>query len=113
MAVKVVIVLTRTKSSILFWNEEEWSSLWGLGGYNASGFQVFINESLTSLFFSRVKRINLGNLGDEGVLEFNGVIKRSMRRENVLSLFREDISEISAKVRDWDLLGIVCLGQLG
>ena len=55
MAVKVVIVLTRAESSILFWDEEEWGSLWGLGGYNVSGFQVFVNESLASLFFSRVE----------------------------------------------------------
>ena len=74
---------------------------------------MFINESLASLFFSRIKRIDLGNLGSEGVFEFNGVIKRSMGRENIVSLFREDISEVGAKVSDWDFLGFIILGQLG
>ena len=113
VAVKVAIILARMESSILFQNKEERSSLWGFGRYNTSGLQVFINESLASFLFGRVKRIDLGNLGDEGVLEFDGVIKRLMRRENVISLFRKDISGISAKVGDWDLFGFVCLGQLG
>ena len=113
VAVKVAIILTRAESSILLWDEEEWGSLWGLGRYNSSGFQVFIDESFVSLLFSRVKRVDLGNLGNEGVLEFDGVIKRPMRGKNVVSLLREDISEVGAKVRDWDFLGFVSLGQLG
>ena len=54
VAVKVAIILTRTEDSILFWDEEEWGSLWRLGRYNVSSFQVFIDESLTSLLFGRV-----------------------------------------------------------
>ena len=116
VAVKVAIILTRTESSILLWDEEEWGSLWGLGRYNSSGFQLFIDESFASfasLLFSRVKRVDLGNLGNEGVLEFDGVIKRPMRGKNVVSLLREDFSEVGAKVRDWDFLEFVSLGQLG
>ena len=87
MAIKVAIILTRMKSSIFFWDKEEWSSLWGFGGYNASCFQVFINESLTGFLFGRVKRVDFGNLGSERVLEFNGVVEGSMRRENVIGFF--------------------------
>ena len=113
MAVKVAIVLAGTKSSILLWNEEESSSLWGFGGYDASGSQVLINESLAGFLFGGVKGVDFGNLGDERVLKFNGVIKGSMRGENIISFFREDIGEISAKVRDWDIFRFVSLGQLG
>ena len=73
------------ESSILLWNEEEWSSLWRFGGYNMSSLQVFIDESFASFLFSRIKRVGFHNLGDKGILEFNGVIKGSMRRENVKS----------------------------
>ena len=48
---------------------------------------MFVDEGLTSFSFSRIKRIDLGNLGDEGILEFNGVVKGSMRREKVICLF--------------------------
>ena len=113
MAVEVAIILTWAQSSILLWDEEEWGGLWRFGRYNSSGLKMFIDESLASLLFGRVKRVDLGNLGNEGVLEFNGVIERSMRRKNVVSLLGEDISDISANVRDWDFLGFVGLGQLG
>ena len=48
---------------------------------------MFVNEGLTSFLFGRIKRVDLGNLGDEGILEFNGVVKGLMRRENVICLF--------------------------
>ena len=112
MAVKVTIILTRTESSIFFWDEEEWSSLWGFGRYNVSHFQVFINKGLTGFLFGRVKRVDFSNLGDEGVLEFNSVIEGSMRRENIISLFGEDIGEISARGWDWDFLWFLSLSKL-
>ena len=87
MAVKVAIVLTQTECSILLWDEEEWGSLWGFGRYNASSFEMFIDESLAGFLFGRVKRINLCDLGDKGVLEFNGVIEGSMRGKNIIGLF--------------------------
>ena len=86
--------------------------MWGFGRYNASSFQVFVNESLTSFLFSRIKRVDLHNLGDKGIFEFNGVIEGSMRRENIIHLFREDIGEISAKVGDWDFLWFLRLSEL-
>ena len=112
MAVKVAIVLTQTECSILLWDEEEWGSLWGFGRYNASSFEMFIDESLAGLLFSRVKGVDLCNLWDKGILEFNGVIEGSMRRENIIGLFREDISKISAKVWDWDFLWFLSLSEL-
>ena len=87
MAVKIVIVLTRAECSILFWNEEEWGSLWGFRRYDASSLKMFIDESLANFLFGRVKRIDFRNLGDKGILEFNGVIKGSMRGENIIGLF--------------------------
>ena len=87
MAVKVAIILTRTECSILFQNEEEWGSLWGFGGYDASGLKMFINEGLACFLFGRVKRIDFRTFGDKGILEFNGVIKGSMRGKNVIGLF--------------------------
>ena len=32
VAVKISIILARTESSILLWDEEEWSGLWRFGG---------------------------------------------------------------------------------
>ena len=112
VAVKVTIILTRAECSILFLNKEEWGGLWGFGGYNASGFKMFINESLASFLFSWVKRVDLRNLGDKGILEFNGVIKGLMRGENIIGLFQEDTSKISAKVWDWDFPWFLSLGEL-
>ena len=73
---------------------------------------MFINESLASFLFSRVKRIDFRNLRGEGILEFNGVIKGSMRGKNVIGLFQEDIGKISAKVWDWDFPWFLSLGKL-
>ena len=54
---------------------------------------MFIDESSTSLFLSRVKRIYLRDLWDEGVLEFDGMVERVMWREDIIGLFREDVSK--------------------
>ena len=77
-----------------------------------SSFQMFTNEGLASFPFGRIKRVDLRNLGDKGIFEFNGVIKGSMRGKNVISLFQEDISEIRAKVRDRDFLWFLSLSKL-
>ena len=111
VAVKVTIILARAESSILFWNEEEWSSLWGFGRYNVPSLQVF-NESLAGFPFGRIKKVNLRNLWNKGVFEFNGMIEGSMRWKDVIRLFREDIGEISAETRDWDFLWFLSLSKL-
>ena len=36
---------------------------------------MFIDEGLASFPFDRIKRVDLGNFGDEGVFEFNGMIE--------------------------------------
>ena len=87
VAVKVAIILAGAECSILFQNEEEWGSLWGFGGYYSSSFKMFINESLASFLFGRVKRVDLRNLWDKGILELNGVIEGSMRGKNIIGLF--------------------------
>ena len=97
VAIKVVIILTRTECSILFWNEEEWGGLWGFGGYNASGLKMFFDESLAGFLFGRVEGVDFCNFWDKGILEFDGVIKGLMRGKNIIGLFQEDISKISAK----------------
>ena len=48
---------------------------------------MFIDEGFTSFPFSRVKRIDFGNLGDKRVLEFNGMVKGTMRGKSVICLF--------------------------
>ena len=87
MAVEVTIILVRAESSILFQNEEEQSSLWGFRRYNVPSLQVFIDESLASFLFGRIKRVDLRNLRDKGIFEFNGVIEGSMRRKNIICYF--------------------------
>ena len=78
VAVKGAIILAGTECSILFRNEEEWSGLWGFGGYNVSSLKMFIDESFASFLFSRVKRIDFRDLWDKGIFELNGVIEGLM-----------------------------------
>ena len=73
---------------------------------------MFINESFANFLFSRVERVDFGNLWNKRVLEFDGAIEGSMRGENVISLLREDICKVGAEVRDRDLLRLISLGEL-
>ena len=73
---------------------------------------MFIDESITSFLLSRVERVDLGNLRNERVLEFNGVIKGLVRGKNVVSLLREDICEVSTEIEDRDFFRLVSLGKL-
>ena len=52
---------------------------------------MFINESFANFLFSRVERVDFGNLWNKRVLEFNGVVEGSMRGKNVVSFLREYI----------------------
>ena len=58
-----------------------------------SRFQVFINECPAGFLFCQVEWVIFSNFGDEGVLEFDGMVERVMWREDVVGLFREDISK--------------------
>ena len=73
---------------------------------------MFINESLTGFFLGRVERVNLSDLRDKRVFEFDGVIKGLMRGEDIVSLLREDICEVNAEIRDRDFLRFVSLSEL-
>ena len=73
---------------------------------------MFINKCFTSIFFSWVKGIDFSNLWDKGVLQFNGMVKGSVRRKNIVGLFREDVCEVLAELQDRDFFGFVSLGKL-
>ena len=50
---------------------------------------MFINESLTGFFLGRVERVNLSDIRDKRVFEFDGVIKGLMRGEDIVSLLEK------------------------
>ena len=54
---------------------------------------MFVDEGLAGFFFCWVERVHLSDLGDEGVLEFDGMIEGTMWGKGVIGLFREDIGE--------------------
>ena len=54
---------------------------------------MFVNEGLAGLLLCWVERVYLSDLRDEGVLEFDGMIKGTMWGKGVIGLFREDIGE--------------------
>ena len=54
---------------------------------------MFIDEGLAGLFLHRVERVYFSDLRNEGVLEFDGMVKRVMWRKDVVGLFREDIGK--------------------
>ena len=54
---------------------------------------MFVDEGLAGLLLCWVERVYLSDLRDEGVLEFDDMIKRAMWGKGVIGLFREDIGE--------------------
>ena len=48
-------------------------------------FEMFFNEGFAGIFFSRVKWVYFGNLGDEYILKVNGVVKWAMRGKLFIS----------------------------
>ena len=54
---------------------------------------MFVDEGLAGLLLCWVEQVYLSDLRDEGVLEFDGMIERTMRGKGVIGLFREDIGE--------------------
>ena len=73
---------------------------------------MFIDESFTGVLLSRIERIDFGDLRNKRILEFDGVVKGSMRGKNVACLLKEDICEVSVEVGDRDFLRLVSLGKL-
>ena len=51
MAVKVLVILTGSKASILFLDEEEGRSLEGLGWTDLSRVEIFVNELICGFSF--------------------------------------------------------------
>ena len=85
MGVQVSVVLTRVKGSILLWYEEERGSLGGFRGDYPSGLQMFFNKGFACLHFCWIERINLGNLGSEVGMKFDGMVIGTMGRELIVS----------------------------
>ena len=50
----------------------------GLGRYDSSSLQVFLNELLAGLKLSRMEQVDFGNAGGEHWLEANCVIIMAM-----------------------------------
>ena len=54
---------------------------------------MFVDEGFTSVLLCWVERVHLSDFRDEGVLEFDGMIKGTMQGKGVIGLFGEDIGE--------------------
>ena len=93
VGVEIPIILTRSQGSVLLGYKEKRRGLWGFRGYNASCFQVFIDECPAGVLFCRVERVYFSNFRNKGVLEFDGMVERAMWRKYVVGLFRKDISK--------------------
>ena len=89
-----------TKGSIFLWDKEEWGSLWGFGGDDATSFKVFFNKGFTSILLGRIKWVDFSNLGNKSVFEVNGVVEGMMGRKLFISLLGEYISEVGTKLRN-------------
>ena len=72
-----------------------------------SHFQVFIDECLAGFLLCRVERVYFSNLGNKGVLEFDGMVERVMWRKDIVGLFREDSCKGRTEVGDRDVLGLL------
>ena len=72
---------------------------------------MLFNESFASIFLSRVKWVDLGNLGNEDIFEVNSMIKGSMERELLVSFLRKYISKVSTEVRNGYFLGFLSLSD--
>ena len=87
--------------------------MWGFGWDNSSGLKVFFDECFACVLFLRVKRVYLGDLWNERGFKVNGVVVRSVRRKNVVSLLREHVFEVGTPIRNF-LIGSLChLGEFG
>ena len=107
-----MVILTGMKSSVFLWEEEKWGSLRGLRGDDTTGLEVFFNECFMDILFSRVEWVNLGNLGNKGVLEVDGMIKGTVGRKLFISLLGEDIGEVSTELGNGDFLRFLSLSDL-
>ena len=75
-------------------------------------FEMFFNEGFAGIFFSRVKWVYFGNLGDEYILKVNGVVKWAMRGKLFISFLQKYISKVHTEFQNGCFLGFLCLGNL-
>ena len=73
---------------------------------------MFINEGFASFLFCRVEWVHFSDFRNEGVLKFDGMVKRAMWGKDVIGLFREDIGKGRTEIRDRDVLRFISLGEL-
>ena len=104
-----MIILAWMKGFIFLWDKEEQGSLGGFGRNNVANLEMFFDKCLANIFFSGVKWIDLGNLGNESVLEVDGMIKWTVRRELFVCFLRENIGEVSAEFWNGNFLGFFWL----
>ena len=74
---------------------------------------MFFNEGFTCFHFGQVERVDLGNLGDEIWMKFDGMIIGVIRRELVMGFLKEDICEVFAPFWDDWFCQLGGLGNLG
>ena len=85
--------MQQSQGSVFLGYEEKRRGLWGYRGYNASCFQVFIDECPAGILFCWVEWVYFSDFRNEGVLEFNGMVERAMWRKYVVGLFGKDIGK--------------------
>jgi len=78
MRIYVVIILAGTEHSVLLRDKEEGGRLWGLGRKEFSFFEILIDECLQGFHLLGVGQIVLCLSWDKGVVEFNGMVERSV-----------------------------------
>ena len=74
---------------------------------------MFIDERLAGFLLCRVEWVYFSDFRNEGVLEFDGMVERAMRRKYVVGSFRKDISKGRTEVGDRNVLWFLGLGKLG
>ena len=74
---------------------------------------MFFDEGFAGVFFSRVKQIYFGDLGDKRIFEVNGVVKWVMRGKLFISLLRNYVSKVHTEFWNGCVLGFLRLGNLG
>ena len=90
MFVQVVVVLARTETTILLFDEEDWECLRGVQGVDLPTVKVFLEEILSGFMFFRGERVNPSNFGSEGVIKVDLVIIGFKWWDMIDSFFGED-----------------------
>ena len=84
VGVQVVVILAWAKGSVLLWYKEERQGLGRFRGYNLSHLEVFFDKGSAHFHLHWVERVDLGNLGNEVWVKFNGVVIGTMGRKLIM-----------------------------